>query len=182
MDRLTTNKDVSEMSMIELAHNCCYAKERKTRYRDYETDIDARELAIKLLDKYVDVPNEFTCDEDFDDFILDSLQYGTDNILGIIAIFYENLWAMADLRECLKEYEDLDEQGKLLKLPCEIGNTVYFVSSYSGICEHEIRKFQLDKNGWYACSNLKFKVSDFGKTVFLTREEAEAALNELMEP
>lgn len=107
MERLTTNKDVSEMSMIELAHNSCYAKEHKVRYRDYDTDIDARELTIKLLDEFVNIPNEFTCDEDFDEFIADAMQYGIHNILGLIAIFYRNLWAMADLRERLKEYEDL---------------------------------------------------------------------------
>lgn len=107
MERLTTNKDVSKMSMVELAHNSCYAKAHKVRYRDYDTDIDARELTIKLLDEFVNIPNEFTCDEDFDEFIVDAMQYGMHNILGMIAIFYRNLWAMADLRERLKEYEDL---------------------------------------------------------------------------
>ncbi len=121
MKRLTTDKDVSEMSMIELAYNSCYAKVGKARYRDFEDDFDARELTIKLLEKYADIPNEFTCDEDFDDFMMDSLQYGTDDMLGLIAVFYRNLWAMADLREALKEYEDLEEQGKLLKLPCAVG-------------------------------------------------------------
>ncbi len=91
MKRLTTDKDVSEMSMIELAYNSCYAKVGKARYRDFEDDFDARELTIKLLEKYADIPNEFTCDEDFDDFMMDSLQYGTDDMLGLIAVFYRNL-------------------------------------------------------------------------------------------
>lgn len=30
--------------------------------------------------------------------------------------------------EKLAEYEDLEEQGKLLKLPCAVGDTVYLVS------------------------------------------------------
>ncbi len=107
MDRLTTNKDKSEMSMVELAHNLCYTKEHEARYRDFDMDIDSRELAIKLLDEFVNIPNEFTCDEDFDSFMVDAMQYGIHNILGLIAIFYRNLWAMADLRERLKEYEDL---------------------------------------------------------------------------
>lgn len=109
MNRLTTNKEVSEMNMYELAHNSCYAKDGNARYRDYDTDIDARELAIKLLEKYADIPNEFTCDDDFDEFMLDSLQYGTDSILGLIAVFYQKIWATADLRERLKEYEDNEE-------------------------------------------------------------------------
>lgn len=127
MERLTTNKPVSEMNVIELAHNSCYGKDGNARYRDFETDIDARELAIKLLEQHADIPNEFTCDDDFDDFMADSLQYGTDDILGLIAVFYRNLWAMANLRGRLKQYEDLDEQGKLLKLPCAVGDTVYRV-------------------------------------------------------
>lgn len=35
MERLTTNKKVSEMEMVELAHNCCYEdEEHNARYRD----------------------------------------------------------------------------------------------------------------------------------------------------
>ena len=39
MERLTTDKDVSEMGMFELAHNSCYIKDGKARYRDYNLDI-----------------------------------------------------------------------------------------------------------------------------------------------
>lgn len=38
------------MSMIELAHNSCYAdNERNARYRDYEMDMDARDFARNLM-------------------------------------------------------------------------------------------------------------------------------------
>ncbi len=106
MDRLTSNKPVSEMGGYELAHNSCYTKDSKARVRDFENDSDTRKLIIKLLEKYVEIPNEFTCDEDFDEFMLDCLQYGTDSILGLIAVFYQNLWSMAGSREQLKDYED----------------------------------------------------------------------------
>lgn len=107
MKRLTTNKDVSEMSMIELAHNSCYAKDGKARYRDYNLNIDARELIRKLLKDLADGDDSFTDDDDFDNWMVDYLHNGMDSIEGLIAIFYQNLWAMADLRERLKEYEDL---------------------------------------------------------------------------
>ena len=73
------------------------------------------------------------------------------------------------LAEKLKEYEDLEEQGKLLKLPCEIGHVVYRIYQFWGegaweIAEHEIRLEDLD---------------NIGKTVFLTRREAENAIKEL---
>ena len=147
MERLTSNKSVSEMGMYELAHNSCYAKDGKARYRDFEDDFDARELAIKLLEKYTDIPNEFTCDEDFDDFMVDSLQYGTDDsVLGLIAVFYRNLWVMADLRERLKEYEDLEEQGKLLKDPQELKDNILgrmkeFMDEYRSYSESSIDRF-----------------------------------------
>lgn len=107
MERLTSNKKVSEMNMCELMFNSCYAKDGKARYRNFEEDFDARELTVKLLEKYADIPNDFTCDEDFDDFMADSLQYGTDDLLGLIAVFYQNLCAMTGLREQLKKYEDI---------------------------------------------------------------------------
>ena len=174
MKRLTSNKEVSEMGMYELAHNSCYAKDRKVRFRDFENDFDARQLTTKLLEKYADIPNEFTCDDDFGDFMMDSLQYGMDDIQGLIAVFYCNLWAMADLRERLKEYEDLEEQGKLLKLPCAVGDTVYrfyTVDDETKIYEHRITTLTNIVN--------IMEVGEIGETVFLTKEEAEQALKEM---
>lgn len=174
MDRLTSNKIISEMSMYELAHNSCYAKDGKARYRDFEEDFDAREMTIKLLEKYAGIPNEFTCDEDFDDFIADALQYGMDSILGLIAVFYQNLWAMADLRERLKKYEDLEEQGKLLKPLCAVGDTVYTLNHLpSG--KIVIGETVTDA---FMCA-LSMLEGRFGKTIFLTMEEAKATLVEL---
>lgn len=71
----------------------------------------------------------------------------------------------------LKEYEDLEEQGKLLKLPCAVGSLVYEPYRFLGegaweIDVHKIRLEDLDK---------------IGKTVFLTREEAEVALERMSE-
>lgn len=76
---------------------------------------------------------------------------------------------LQEVLEKLAEYEDLEEQGKLLKLPCEIGQRVYMIYQFCGkgaweIEEHKIRLEDLE---------------NIGKTVFLTREEAEAALKEL---
>lgn len=174
MERLTSNKKVSEMGIYELAHNSCYTKQNEARVRDFENDFEARELIIKLLENYVDIPNEFTCDDDFDDFMMDALKYGTDSILGLIAVFYKNIWAMANLRERLKEYEDLEEQGKLLKLPCAVGDTVYTLNPLpSG--KIVIGETQTDA---FMCA-LGMIEGRFGKTIFLTLEEAEAALKEL---
>ena len=107
MDRLTTDKPVSEMGMVGLAYNSCFAKDGEAYYRDFSEEISARNLARILLKKYADGDDAFTCNDDFDDEMIELLQYGTETIEGLIALFYRNLWAMADLRETLKRYEDL---------------------------------------------------------------------------
>lgn len=127
MGRLTTDKKVNEMSMVELAHNCCYAKDRTARYRDYDTDIDAREIAKRLMVAYgqwqvdgLDTDTEIIDDDIFDESIMENLMYDPDIIVGLIALFYRNLWAMADLREKLKAYEDIIDDPEKLKLIDEI--------------------------------------------------------------
>lgn len=107
MKRLTTDKNASEMSMIELAHNSCYAdKERRARYRDYELDIDARDLAKMLINDMCNEDLSSMTDEEFDNYIKEMLADGMNSQIGLIALFYRNVWAMADLREKLADYED----------------------------------------------------------------------------
>ena len=90
----------------------------------------------------------------------------------------------------LAHYEDLEEQGRLIILPCAVGDTVYEVQEirkriqeYTVICIHYSHSSILigweikDGNGIY--SNLNgFEASAIGKTVFLTKEEAEEKLKE----
>lgn len=171
MERLTTNKNVSEMGMLELALNCCYVKEALARYRDFEMDMDARDFARNLMTTLAneDMPTD---DDLFDEEIMENLIYDPfSDAKGLIALFYRNLWAMAELRESLKEYEDAEEQGLLLRLPCKVGDTVYSVVK-DGLQIIEL-KFSLEL---YAR-----RMSDFGKTVFLTKEEAEQVLKQMGE-
>lgn len=74
----------------------------------------------------------------------------------------------------LGQLEDLEEQGLLLKLPCKTGDTVYTVYSISED-RQLIYDFKLDALR-LALNVIK---GEFGKTIFLTKEEAEAALKEL---
>lgn len=111
MDRLTANKDTSKMSMVELAHNCCYAKDGKARYRDFDKDIDARDFARRLMQKYgfwegEDYRDLLSNNDTFDEAMIENLYYGEDSLEGLIALFYRNLWVMADLHNRLKAYED----------------------------------------------------------------------------
>lgn len=118
MERLTSNKLISDMSMIELAHNSCYADENhNARYRDYNLDIDSREFVRNLAKDMCGEDLSDMSDEEFDEYMAEMLSVEMDSQIGLLALFYRNLWAMADLRERLKGYEDLEEQGRLLKLP-----------------------------------------------------------------
>lgn len=196
MERLTSNKKVSDMSMIELAHNSCYADdERNARYRDYEMDMDARDFARNLMVTLTkdELP---ISDTEFDVEILDDLAIDPfSDVRGLIALFYRNLWAMANLRETLKKYEDLEEQGKLIKLPCKAGDRVYQISeNFIEPCTVEVIFLAdyTDKDGNYCnmaeihydrddCPYVSTEIyfTDIGKTVFFTREKAEAKLKEL---
>lgn len=124
MERLTTNKDVYDMSMYELAHNSCFSKNREAYYRDFDREISARDLARKLYEIYSGEKLSDDNDE-FDEEIMDEMQYDPEIYPeGFVALFYRNLWAMADLRERLKQYEDLEEKGLLLRLPCKVDEKI----------------------------------------------------------
>ena len=139
MERLTTNKNVADMGMYELAHNCCYIAEDGTgRYRDYEMDMDERDFARNLTTTLLgeDLPLQ---DESFDEEMIEDL--GIDpfaDVRGLIALFYRNMWAMAELREKLKNYEDAEEQGRYIKLPEKSEETEYRECVHTRTkCHHE---------------------------------------------
>ena len=97
----------------------------------------------------------------------------------------------------LAEYEDLEEQGLLLKLPCKVGTEVYEIEQQFWIDRKGCKDcvyFGNDGLGDYcdycedepaACTKIVPReftmrmLEDFGKTVFLTREEAEQALEKM---
>lgn len=69
----------------------------------------------------------------------------------------------------LCNYEDLEEQGLLVRLPCKVGTEVYYILGIPNKTPCAIDK-------------CVFELSDIdkiGKTVFLTSEEAEKKLEEM---
>lgn len=102
----------------------------------------------------------------------------------------------ADALDKLAAYEDAEEQGRLIVLPCKIGTPCFRI--YSCSCQDFYREHRcktrekaklVNVRGinykYYSCKkigNSTFALKDianFGKTVFLSREEAEKFL-ELM--
>lgn len=97
----------------------------------------------------------------------------------------------------LANYEDLEEQGLLLKLPCKVGDTVYCIyERYTKCSENEQefdeyscqgceciecdshKEFYINQQKAYALDWIVTNLNNFGKIVFLTQEEAEAKLKE----
>lgn len=99
-----------------------------------------------------------------------------------------------EMVEKLANLEDAEEQGLLVRLPCKVGDTVFADSGCFGILEYEVDEIIIEKSITYRCSAYSEPIGDcpsecldeiepdisyFGKTVFLTREEAEAKLKEM---
>ena len=91
-------------------------------------------------------------------------------------------------KEKLAEYETAEEEGRLVVLPCKVGDTVYLIDDIDCVFEREsiVTEIEIDKDGATImiqdeipiCSS-GYNLSDFGEIVFLTREEAEKALKEM---
>ena len=91
---------------------------------------------------------------------------------------------MTSICEKLGKYEDLEEQDRLIKLPCKIGTEVYDITCWDDIEEKVVVKGKAYYRTVRKHKVTKFPftysdINDFGKTVFLTKSEAEQKLNEM---
>ena len=84
----------------------------------------------------------------------------------------------------LDEYHKAEAEGRLVILPCTVGDTAYIIwdsniypENPPAVREDHITQLKFTTKG-YAFKTWRgwYHKSDIGKTVFLTREEAEAAL------
>lgn len=95
-----------------------------------------------------------------------------------------------EIVERLAEYEELEVQGLLLKLPCKVGSTLY-QPFHSDIIEYKVTGvlcFDIIRNEWmleisYEVNDVWYKticeLESVGKIIFLTRGEAEQALEQM---
>ena len=86
----------------------------------------------------------------------------------------------------LEKLAEADRAGRLAVLPCKPGDTVYEVTSRKTISEYRVKAIRVELfctfiewdivAGFVDKSIFGVPVDEIGKTVFLTREEAEKAL------
>lgn len=108
----------------------------------------------------------------------------------------EDCEQLAEWLEKSKEYQQLEKQDRLVKLPCKVGDTVwdndcgrpcaYTITAFSfGECEEYICEPVTTKEVVFYYANSSgsitgsFAESEIGKSVFLNKSAAEAKLKEL---
>lgn len=94
--------------------------------------------------------------------------------------------------EKLANYEDLEEQGLLVRLPCKVGDTVYrvnagakqpiipmTVSEIHFLCYKNERAVRFDAIGKEDMGESCYRLEDIGRIIFITYEETEKKLEEM---
>ena len=113
-------------------------------------------------------------------------EFGNADIIGVdseelqINLDYAELNRVTNALNKLAKYEDLEEQGKLIKLPCKVGDKVYVRMQSGNLAEAEVRDFSYFLTCGFcvvvtstAFDKQHIPFLEFGKTVFLTKKEAE---------
>ena len=105
----------------------------------------------------------------------------------------ENAWHLWDFAQAaenmtvgrLKEFAEADKDGRVVVLPCKVGQRVFALMDMDKhISECEVKRISMgNKIGFIGLEPIGARgreygvvLNGFGKTVFLTREEAEKAL------
>ena len=95
-----------------------------------------------------------------------------------------------DIEQQLKNFgcEDFTDRSEWVHLPCKVGDTLYEITSRNTISEYEVTAIRIElfnvfidwklTQGFVDRYISDMPAGEIGKTVFLTREEAENALKE----
>lgn len=140
------------------------------------------------------------------DEMYDCLQYGIDTIEGVVALLHTAAVQATTMRSRLKEIEDIlgddydldrlkelveaNREGRCVVLPCKVGDKLYKISENSVkevvaqsvvlMLSHTVNHLTVHvANERGAMTEVEIK--DFGKTIFLTHEESESALEKMKE-
>lgn len=144
--------------------------------------------------------------EHLGDEMYDCLQYGTDELEGVVALLHTAAIQAAEMRGRLADIEDIlgdtydidrlrelveaEREGRIVVLPCKLGDSVWYITSTTEICHGVLVGVWLNYYTrpitWIEVKYVSKLTGEhtvksridlmLGKTVFLTREAAEAAL------
>ena len=113
--------------------------------------------------------------------------FGKDIFRKMARDLYGRLKAYEDIAELcggfdrLRELAEADKDGRVVVLPCKVGDTVYF-ALLGRIIEKQVFSIVSFSNStriYCGGTSEYFRPEDIGKTFFITREEAEKALQEM---
>ena len=113
--------------------------------------------------------------------------FGKDIFRKMARDLYGRLKAYEDIAELcggfdrIRELAEADKDGRVVVLPCKVGDTVYF-ALLGRIIEKQVFSIVSFSNStriYCGGTSEYFRPEDIGKTFFLAREEAEKALQEM---
>ena len=101
----------------------------------------------------------------------------------------DDLIQISDWLEEFKKYQILENSEKLIKLSCKVGDTIWYVEEDDDDYPIKLEIDAISRNDndtWYYTydndsNRYRFIDSDFGETVFFTKEEAEMKLRQITE-
>ena len=102
---------------------------------------------------------------------------------------YEDIADLCGGADRLRELAEADKDGRVVVLPCKVGDTAYYRNG-PFIIDFEVIGYQVDERGAWCFQGEHFdeetektyycdpSTDKIGQTVFLTRDEAERAMEE----
>lgn len=198
MDRLTTNNPENN---LQTALNLFYVKDGQAwvrgggpepDYKDCSLYDYIRKTMVGVLDPVERGNIEMLTDVEIGSIMADWLMDGHCCIPGLIAHLYTAAWAFAEIREKLKRYEDAEEEGRLIVLPCKPGKMAYIVydlreTDFPSVAEvvgpYHVRDVS-PKGFWIqkkpGAETYFRRWYEVGKTVFWSKQKAEAARDSII--
>lgn len=139
-----------------------YALRKLARYEDLEEQLE------KLYD------GKMSLDE-----VVENLNRVIQN--GEEKLDYARILTNAEAEKWDK-WKDLEKQGRLIELPCAVGDTVYWISESDACLFCNGPCYERCEEGALKIKEIPFKphmLNEIGEIIFLTKEEAEAKLAEM---
>lgn len=135
-------------------------------------DEKIKEVENHLHNLYEDADRTYTRHEDAD---------------MVIEVTAKQLKEYENVLTELKKYKDMEAAGKLVKLNCKVGDTIWYVEEDDDDYPIKLEIDTISRNDndtWYYAydddsNKYGFIDSDFGETVFFSKKEAEKKLKEI---